>query len=91
MARSAAEIHGIDLTGPIIDETLSTIRHTLADRGVVFFRDQWLTPEQHIAFARHFGNININPLRYADGYLETAWLRRNCSRPEEASASRRAL
>jgi taurine dioxygenase len=47
-----AEIHGIDLAEPIVDETLSTIRHTLADRGVVFFRDQLLTPEQQIAFAR---------------------------------------
>jgi hypothetical protein len=26
-----AEIHGIDLAEPILDETLSTIRHTLAD------------------------------------------------------------
>ena len=55
-----AEIRGIDLAEPILDETLSTIRHTLADRGVVFFRDQRLTPEQHIAFAQRVGNININ-------------------------------
>ena len=68
-----AEIHGVDLAEPITGETLSTIRRTLADRGVVFFRDQWLTPEQHIACARHFGKININRfLTHADGYPEIA-------------------
>ncbi len=69
-----AEIHGLDLVEPMSDETLSTIRGTLADRGVVFFRDQWLTPEQHIVFARRFGNININRFfAHADSYPESPW------------------
>jgi taurine dioxygenase len=55
-----AEILGVDLGGPLPGETLRAVRETLADRGVVFFRDQVLTPEQHIAFARQFGDININ-------------------------------
>ncbi len=55
-----AEILGVDLGGPLPGETLRAVRETLADRGVVFFRDQMLTPEQHIAFARQFGDININ-------------------------------
>ena len=68
-----AEIHGVDLAEPIIDETLNTIRNTLADRGVVFFRDQLLTPEQHIAVARRFGHINLNRFfAHADGYPEIA-------------------
>jgi taurine dioxygenase len=31
-----------------------------ADYGVLFFRDQHLTPEQHIALAEQFGEINVN-------------------------------
>jgi taurine dioxygenase len=39
----------------------------------VFFRDQWLTPEQHIAVARRFGNIYVNRFfAHADGYPEIA-------------------
>jgi len=55
-----AEILGIDLAEPLSEETVGTIRGTLAERGVVFFRDQTLTPPQHIALARRFGTINVN-------------------------------
>lgn len=67
------EISGIDLSEPLADPARDTIRRTLADRGVVFFRDQSLTPEQHIGLARQFGNININRFfASADGYPEIA-------------------
>ena len=42
------------------DEVLSEIRDAFGHYGVVFFRDQELTPEQHVAFAERFGPININ-------------------------------
>lgn len=55
-----AEIRGLDLSVPLEQSDLATVRHTLAERGVVFFREQVLTPEQHIALARQFGAVNIN-------------------------------
>ena len=68
-----AEISGVDLSEPLAPTACDTIKRTLADRGVVFFRDQTLTPEQHIAAARQFGAININRFfTPADGYPEIA-------------------
>lgn len=55
-----AEIRGLDLAAPLEAAEVETIRRTLFDRGVVFFRDQMITPEQHIAFAERFAPININ-------------------------------
>jgi alpha-ketoglutarate-dependent taurine dioxygenase len=55
-----AEISGVDLTKPLGNEIFSEIRDAFGKYGVVFFRDQQLTPEQHTAFAEHFGPININ-------------------------------
>jgi taurine dioxygenase len=55
-----AEISGVDLATPPGGPELAEIRKALGEYGVVFFRDQQLTPEQHIAFARCFGGIDIN-------------------------------
>lgn len=55
-----AEIHGVDLRQPLDDDTFGEIRQVFHDSGVIFFRDQDLSPEQHIAFAERFGPININ-------------------------------
>ena len=52
---------------------VATVPSALADRGVVFFRDQLLTPEQHIRVARQFGNINVNRFfPTVEGYPEIA-------------------
>ena len=56
-----AEIHGIDLGGSDIAARIPDIRASLLKHGVIFFRDQDLTQEQHIAFARHFGELEIHP------------------------------
>ena len=52
-----AEIHGVDLTKPLEASVVAEIRATLLKWKVVFFRDQPLTQDQHIAFGRYFGQV----------------------------------
>ena len=56
-----AEIGGVDLSGELSEATVAAIRKALLDHLVIFFRDQDLTTAQHIAFARHFGKLEIHP------------------------------
>ncbi len=54
-----AELTGVELAG-CSDEDIAAVRSLLGEHGVVFFRDQELTPEQHIDLAGRFGPINVN-------------------------------
>lgn len=54
-------IHGIDLTQPVSDELAALLRETLVERKVLFFRDQDITTEQHLDFARKFGELEVHP------------------------------
>ena len=56
-----AEISGVDLAGPLPEETMDEIRRALAENLVVFFRDQRMSPEQHLAFGRRFGELHVHP------------------------------
>ncbi|CAD6520816.1 Alpha-ketoglutarate-dependent taurine dioxygenase [Paraburkholderia hiiakae] len=51
-----AVIENVDLSKPLSEANRQTLRQALVDHGVVFFREQTLTPEQHVALARIFGN-----------------------------------
>lgn len=51
-----AEISGVDLTQPVSDEEGHAIRQALLKWKVVFFRDQFLSHQQHVQFARQFGD-----------------------------------
>ena len=55
-----AEIAGIDLREPLAPQVRETVQQAMNEHGVVFFRDQALTEDQHISLARQFGDININ-------------------------------
>ncbi|MFN0042092.1 MAG: TauD/TfdA dioxygenase family protein [Alphaproteobacteria bacterium] len=55
-----AEISGIDLSRPMDEETFAEVRRAFHQHLVIFFRDQVLTPDQHKAFGRHFGELDID-------------------------------
>lgn len=67
-----AEISDVDLR-EISDDELAQITEAWSDHGVLFFRDQHLSPEDHIGFAERFGSININRFfKAVDGHPEIA-------------------
>jgi len=55
-----AEISGVDIAAGISDEQFSELKQAFSDYGVIFLRDQDITPDQHIEFARRWGEINVN-------------------------------
>src|SRR5260370_24024317 len=59
-AALGAEIRGINLARAIDDETFAAIERAYNEHGVIFFRDQRLTPPQQVAFTRRFGEIEFN-------------------------------
>lgn len=68
-----AEIHDIDLTSEISDQTVNEIVRAQQEHLVVFFRNQNITPAQHLAFARRFGDILEYPLvKGLDDYPQIA-------------------
>lgn len=72
-----AEVVGVDL-GYVTDADVDVLRRGLADYGVLFARDQSLTPEQHIAFAKRWGAIDINNYFPIDGeYPEIAEVKKS--------------
>jgi alpha-ketoglutarate-dependent taurine dioxygenase len=56
-----AEISGVDLGRDLPDTVVTEIRQALDDYKVIFFRDQAMSPHQHVAFARRFGDLEIHP------------------------------
>ena len=50
-----AVVSGIDLSRPIADGDRQRLAQALVEHGVLFFRQQTLTPAQHLALARVFG------------------------------------
>ena len=60
--RIGAEVAGIDLGTSLSAENRDTLRNLLNEYKVLFFRDQPITREQHIAFGRQFGELDIHPI-----------------------------
>jgi taurine dioxygenase len=70
-ATIGAEIHGVDLDHDLDAATIATLRQTLLDHLVIFFRGQNLPPDRFLAFARRFGAPVEYPfVKGIEGYPE---------------------
>jgi taurine dioxygenase len=56
-----AEIHGVRMSGDLPDEQIAEIRQALLDWKVVFFRDQDVSIDDHVAFGARFGELEVHP------------------------------
>ena len=67
-----AEISGVDLSQPMDDDTFAKISSAFFDNQVAVFRNQKLTPAQHIAFTRRFGELeqHVRKEHRLEGYPE---------------------
>jgi taurine dioxygenase len=71
-----AVIHGVDLAKPLDAATFEEIRRAFRDRKVIFFRDQRISSEDHVAFARLFGSLEVHPfVPHKQGFPEVMVLR----------------
>jgi len=59
-AALGAEIRGVNLAQPLDDTTFTAIEDAYNAYGVIFFRNQSLTPPQQVAFTHRFGEIEFN-------------------------------
>ena len=77
-----AEIDGVDLAQELSPRLIDEIRSALGQFGVVFFRNQDVSPAQHLAFAERFGPISTNKYFHAvDGYPQIASVLRAADDP----------
>lgn len=62
-AALGAEVLDLDLSRPLNDEDFARIHRAWLDHGLLIFRDQAITPEQHITISRRFGPLQVHVLK----------------------------
>ena len=56
-----AEVHGVDLTRPVMPEIFAEIDAAFNRYGILVFPEQPVTDEQQLSFSRLFGPLEVNP------------------------------
>lgn len=54
---AGAEVTGVDIAQPLTAADIDALKRALTRHGVLFFRDQPVTPDQQVAFARQLGRV----------------------------------
>jgi taurine dioxygenase len=67
-----AEVRGLDLSQSMEQPTVDGLAQALGEHCVLFFHDQKMTPVQHKAFGRRFGELHLHPAwpRLVEGHPE---------------------
>ncbi len=58
-SRLGAEVTGVDLTQPLCEDTFARLHEAFELYSVLVLRDQRLSDEQQVAFARRFGPLEV--------------------------------
>mgnify|MGYP001208684541 FL=1 len=89
---TGAEILGVDLAAELSDSVFGSIQAALDVHGVVFLRDQKLTPQQQVAFTARFGtpDINFNALRFGIDGSPEIYIISNITKDGKPIGTRRA-
>lgn len=67
-----AVVEGVDLSDSVPSKVFEALQLAVGEHGVLVFRDQHLTPAQHVGFSRQFGSLETHVISEAllDGYPE---------------------
>ena len=67
-----AEVSGVNLAQPLDEVTVKALKLTLAEHGVLFFREQAMTAEQQKRLGNYFGDLHLHPAwpRLVNGHPE---------------------
>ena len=89
---AGAEITGFNLANELNDVNFDVIQNALDEHGVIYLRNQALTPEQQVAFTERFGepDVNFNALRFGVDGSPTIFRISNIMENGEAIGTRRA-
>jgi taurine dioxygenase len=70
------EVEGVQLAS-LENSELDALRNALAEHGLLLFRDQQLSEEEHLRFARRFGDIVLNKFfKPVEGHPDIAEVRK---------------
>jgi taurine dioxygenase len=89
---AGAEITGFNLANELNDVNFDVIQNALDEHGVIYLRNQALTPEQQVSFTERFGepDVNFNALRFGVDGSPTIFRISNIMENGEAIGTRRA-
>ena len=85
-ATLGAEVSGIDMAD-VDDSAVDEIRKAWLDHKVLVLRDQHITIDEHIAFGRRFGDLEVHPFGFTvEGHPEIVCIHSTAETPFAASS-----